>query len=48
MLLGYARLSTENQSFNMQLGQLKELGCTKILKEKISGTKTIMKGFNRN
>lgn len=40
MLLGYARVSTEDQSLNRQLDQLKEFGCIKIFKEKISGTKT--------
>ncbi|MBZ9626315.1 recombinase family protein [Clostridium sp. FP2] len=39
MLLGYARVSTEDQSLNRQLDQLKEFGCAKIFKEKISGTK---------
>lgn len=40
MLLGYARVSTDDQSLNRQLDQLKEFGCIKIFKEKISGTKT--------
>ncbi|MBW9174044.1 recombinase family protein [Clostridium estertheticum] len=40
MILGYARVSTEDQNLNRQLDQLKEFGCTKIFKEKISGTKT--------
>jgi len=40
MLVGYARVSTEDQSLNRQLDQLKEFGCTKIFKEKISGIKT--------
>ena len=40
MLLGYARVSTEDQSLNRQLDQLKEFGCINIFKEKISGTKT--------
>lgn len=39
MLLGYARVSTEYQSLNRQLDQLREFGCENIFKEKISGTK---------
>lgn len=40
MLIGYARVSTEDQNLNRQTDQLKEYGCKRIFEEKISGIKT--------
>ena len=39
MKIGYARVSTEEQNLDRQLDSLKEAGCSKIIKEKITGIK---------
>ncbi len=39
MLMGYARVSTQDQNLERQLDQLSALGCEKIFQEKITGTK---------
>lgn len=39
-IYGYARVSTQQQELIRQLDMLKQYGCTEILTEKISGTKT--------
>ncbi len=39
MKIGYARVSTEEQSLNRQIDMLNEAGCEKIFEEKISGIK---------
>ena len=37
MQIGYARVSTEDQSLDLQIDYLKSCGCTKIYKEKFTG-----------
>lgn len=38
MLVGYARVSSTDQSLEIQLQQLKDAGCEKVFSEKITGT----------
>ncbi|MCP4182257.1 MAG: recombinase family protein, partial [Hyphomicrobiales bacterium] len=39
MKIGYARVSTEDQKLDVQIDALKQAGCEKIYKEKITGSK---------
>ena len=39
MLLGYARVSTDDQDLALQRASLKDAGCRKIFEEKVSGAK---------
>src|SRR3990167_6580982 len=45
MLIGYARVSTDDQNLALQISALNEIGCTKIYEDKISGTKTNRPGL---
>jgi DNA invertase Pin-like site-specific DNA recombinase len=38
MKIGYARVSTEDQKLTIQLEELKKAGCTRIYREKVSGS----------
>lgn len=47
MLIGYARVSTEEQSLDLQLDALKQLGCQQVFTDRVSATKTTRPGLNQ-
>jgi DNA invertase Pin-like site-specific DNA recombinase len=46
MLIGYARVSTYEQTLNLQQDALEKAGCTKIFTDTASGAKTERKGLD--
>ena len=45
MLIGYARVSTSEQTLNLQKDALEKIGCTKIYSDVVSGAKEERKGL---
>ena len=46
MLVGYARVSTNEQTLNLQKDALEKIGCIKIFSDVVSGAKTDRKGLD--
>ena len=46
MIIGYSRVSTNDQSLDSQIDKLKEYGCEKIFTDIVSGAKAERKGLN--
>src|SRR5216683_8365492 len=46
MLIGYARVSTQDQTLNLQKDALEKIGCSKIFTDTASGATTERKGFD--
>ena len=45
MKIGYARISTQDQNFNLQIDALKNEGCEKIIRDTMSGAKEERRGL---
>src|SRR5713101_2678197 len=46
MLIGYARVSTQDQTLNLQKDALEKMGCSKIFTDTASGAQTERTGLN--
>jgi DNA invertase Pin-like site-specific DNA recombinase len=46
MLIGYARVSTQDQNLDLQIEALTKAGCEKIFEDKISGSRTERPGLD--
>ncbi len=48
MIVGYARVSTDDQTLALQLDALQEAGCEKVFRDTISGAKTERPGLSKS
>ena len=46
MLIGYARVSTDDQELALQLDALEKAGCERVFTDKISGAETKRNGLD--
>jgi len=46
MLIGYARVSTDDQNLELQKDALTQAGCERIMKDHLSGIRTERPGLN--
>ena len=47
MLVGYARVSTQDQNLDLQIDALTKAGCEKMFDDKISGTRAVRPGLDK-
>ena len=47
MLIGYARVSTQDQNLELQREALRQAGCQKVFEDQVSGTRAERPGLTK-